>query len=114
MKGMIPLILTFLLYNLSYAQHISEFSSLKGQGQDSNFNLPDSHTFQLIIETGDDLSDGNSMPGTLKPYGRHPHRFLPPSPTFPPSKAYSEKNPPKIPKNAPKGVNFDPVFCRKY
>lgn len=43
------------------AQHISEFISLGGGSQTTNLVIPDQHTFQYIIEHGDDLTDGGTM-----------------------------------------------------
>ncbi len=44
------------------AQHISEFTSLSGSNQTTDFRLPDTHTFQYIIEEQDALTEGGILP----------------------------------------------------
>ncbi|MGB5264543.1 MAG: alkaline phosphatase PhoX, partial [Lutimonas sp.] len=51
-----------LFYGFCYAQHISEFESLHNTPQDSDFHLALTHDFQVIIQHGDPLSDGGSLP----------------------------------------------------
>ena len=65
MKSLVPLILSFFLYALCGAQHISEFTSLSAEGQNSNFNLPTTHTFQYIIQHEDPLTNNGLMPDVL-------------------------------------------------
>lgn len=67
MKRMAPLILSFFACTLCYTQqkHISDFVSLDPGNQDANFNLPDTHTFQYLIENTDALSKGGTMPDNL-------------------------------------------------
>ena len=50
------------LYALNFlgAQHISEFVSLAGGNQTSDFIHPPEHTFQYIIEEGDPLDNGGT------------------------------------------------------
>jgi len=48
--------------NLLFAQHISDFVSLSPGVQDANFHLPSTHSFQYIIEFGDSLSEGGTLP----------------------------------------------------
>jgi len=45
-----------------YAQHISDFSSLTPQKQDEDFHIPDTYTFQYIIEEGATLTEGGNLP----------------------------------------------------
>lgn len=59
---MVPLILALFLCTLGYAQHISKFTSPPGEGQDSNFNLPTTHSFQVLFSTQDFLSLGGVIP----------------------------------------------------
>ncbi|MFK7936209.1 MAG: alkaline phosphatase PhoX [Saprospiraceae bacterium] len=42
--------------------HISNFTSLASASQTPNFILPTTHTFQYIVETGDPLIAGGTMP----------------------------------------------------
>ena len=67
MKHTVPLILTFLICHIFYAQqlHISDFTSVEPGAQDENFNLPDTHTFQYIIANKDPLTEGGIMPDQL-------------------------------------------------
>jgi secreted PhoX family phosphatase len=67
MKSLIPLILSFFLSMHCYAQqkHISEFESPSGLGQDDNFNLPNTHSFQILIKHEDLLTQGGKMPDNL-------------------------------------------------
>ncbi|MCB0843385.1 MAG: DUF839 domain-containing protein [Bacteroidetes bacterium] len=45
-----------------FSQHISSFTSLEPGDQDSDFHLPPTHTFQYLIETGDPLAAGGTLP----------------------------------------------------
>ncbi len=67
MKSMVPLILSFFLCALVFAQqkHISDFTSLDPDAQDSIFHLPLTHKFQYLIEHTDPLTQGGSMPDNL-------------------------------------------------
>ena len=65
MKYTVPLILAFFLCHICHAQHISDFTSFEAIGQDTNFNLPSTHTFQVLIEQGDDLHKGGELPGKV-------------------------------------------------
>ena len=47
------------------AQHISEFISLAPAIQDTDLFLPSTHSFQYIIETGDPLTQGGTLPDDL-------------------------------------------------
>ena len=47
------------------AQHISQFNSLGPGVQDDTLHFPKSHGFQVIIQTGDTLSDGTIMPENI-------------------------------------------------
>ena len=53
MKIIPSVILLCLCFNALIAQHISDFVSLSGDGQDENFRLPSTHTFQYILEPAD-------------------------------------------------------------
>ncbi|MDH3649018.1 MAG: DUF839 domain-containing protein [Saprospiraceae bacterium] len=56
-------ILTLLLiWDLSPAQHISEFTSVIPGAQDAQMHIPSSHTYQYIIEHGDSLTAGGTIP----------------------------------------------------
>ena len=44
-----------------HGQLINDFISLPGGTQDFNFHLPDTHTFQYIIEHGDSIDIGGTM-----------------------------------------------------
>ena len=44
-----------------HGQLINDFISLSGGTQDFNFHLPDTHTFQYIIEHGDSIDIGGTM-----------------------------------------------------
>ena len=63
MKNMIPLVMMLSLIELVVGQHISDFEGLSPDAQDTDFHIPASHTFQFIIEEGDPLSGGGSLPG---------------------------------------------------
>ena len=54
----------FSIINPINAQHISEFVSLAGGSQSTDFVQPSEHTFQYIIEAGDAYTSGG---GTLAP-----------------------------------------------
>ena len=58
-------VLAFLLFgSCIYAQqHISEFTSVAPLAPSTDFVIPDSHLFQVIIEQGDALTEGGFMPG---------------------------------------------------
>lgn len=63
MKNCILAILCGLLaVNLSWTQSIGTFTSVAPGTQDSRLNIPGTHAFQLIIENGDPLSAGGTMP----------------------------------------------------
>lgn len=47
------------------AQHISDFNSLEPAIQNTDLFLPSTHSFQYIIETGDPLTEGGTMPDIL-------------------------------------------------
>ncbi|MCB0846400.1 MAG: DUF839 domain-containing protein [Bacteroidetes bacterium] len=55
--AMLPLLPSFL-----FSQHISDFTSLEPGNQDSDFHLPSTHTFQYLIETGEPLTAGGTLP----------------------------------------------------
>ncbi len=74
MKSTVSLILSFFLCTLCYAQHISEFTSLGADGQNSDFILPATHTFQDLIQHGDALNDGGTMPDVLDFTGYVPRK----------------------------------------
>jgi len=57
------IILLFASSHLSFGQPISSFNSLAPGTEDSDFHIPDSHTFQYIIEEGDPLTAGGVLPG---------------------------------------------------
>jgi len=57
----ITILLLVATYQLS-AQHISEFSSSTPGDQDTDFHLPATHSFQYIIEHGDPLTEGETLP----------------------------------------------------
>ncbi len=61
-KIITTVILVGLLSNFIYAQHISEFNSLAQGIQDTDFHIPSTHYFQYIIEHGDDLTEGGTLP----------------------------------------------------
>lgn len=61
MKKYLQVWILTLFSALGNSQHISEFVSLSGGGQNSTFEYPQDHTFQYIIEHGDDLSTGALM-----------------------------------------------------
>lgn len=65
MRRTVPLILTLFICMLCQAQHISEFESLAPGAQNSDFHLPENYTFQYLIEKGDLLDSGESLPGSL-------------------------------------------------
>ncbi len=44
------------------AQQIGDFVSIAPAGQNSDFVIPSTHTFQKIIETGDPLTQGGNLP----------------------------------------------------
>jgi len=46
-----------------YSQQIADFTSIEPHVQDSYFHLPETHTFQYIIEEGDLLTEGGRLPG---------------------------------------------------
>ena len=48
--------------SLVFGQHISLFTSLNGGNQDKDLHLPTTHSFQYIIETGDPLTEGGTLP----------------------------------------------------
>ena len=55
--------LFFLLFSSHlFSQHISTFTSLAPGAQDTDFHLPANHTFQYLIETGDPLTAGGTLP----------------------------------------------------
>jgi hypothetical protein len=58
----ILIVLLLWLGNIIWAQHISEFNELTATGQDTNFHIPSTHTFQYIIQDGDDLTEGGILP----------------------------------------------------
>lgn len=62
MNRTVPLILTLFLCHIFYAQHISEFTALPADGQDSNFNLPSTHTFQVLFDKDEFLALGGIIP----------------------------------------------------
>jgi len=62
MKSAVSLVLSFFLCMLGYAQHISEFTSLASEAQDSNFNLPSTHSFQILFTTQQFLDLGGLIP----------------------------------------------------
>ena len=55
-------ILIWLLGSTVFAQHISEFKSLGSDVRNTDLHLPSTHTFQYIIEHGDNLTDGGTLP----------------------------------------------------
>ena len=55
-----------LLFSLSTeGQHISQFQSLGRGTQSENLVMPSSHSFQVIIQKGDNLTDGSLMPAFI-------------------------------------------------
>jgi len=62
----ITILLLVATYQLS-AQHISEFSSSTPGDQDTDFHLPATHSFQYIIEHGDPLTEGETLPKNCDP-----------------------------------------------
>ncbi|MCA0933333.1 PhoX family protein [Lutimonas saemankumensis] len=62
MKNLVPLILYFSLTLFGYGQHISNFDSLDGALQNSQFHLPSTHTFQILFDTQDFLDAGGVIP----------------------------------------------------
>ena len=56
--------LSLLIYPIT-AQNIGDFVSVEPLTQSTDFVIPSSHTFQVIAETGDALSEGGTLP--LKP-----------------------------------------------
>jgi len=64
-KYFIALILMCISFMDLNSQHISEFVSLAGGSQTTDFIQPPEHTFQYIIEQGDALTDGGTMSGNF-------------------------------------------------
>ncbi len=62
MKKCLILSLIVFISTTSYNQHISSFQSIVPTSKDATFQFPVSHTFQYIIEHGDGLTSGGSMP----------------------------------------------------
>jgi len=56
------ILLTLMFYNQLSAQSIADFTSLAPGNQDSYFHLPITHSFQYIIEYGDSLTEGGTLP----------------------------------------------------
>jgi len=63
-------------------EHIADFVSLEPLLQNTNFEIPDSHIFQKIIEAGDPLTEGGVLPenndftGYVPINGSSEHGFL--------------------------------------
>lgn len=64
MKYMIPLIMALAICTICRAQHFSDFGGLSPGFQDNDFHIPATHTFQVLIEEGEDLQGGGALPGT--------------------------------------------------
>ncbi|HIA07325.1 MAG TPA: DUF839 domain-containing protein [Flavobacteriales bacterium] len=56
------LILVFGVIQVGVAQHISEFTSLTPGAQNTDFYIPNTHTFQYLIKFGDSLTEGGTLP----------------------------------------------------
>lgn len=61
-KVIVIAILILTLSNQLSAQLIGEFNSLAPGAQDSYFHIPTTHSFQYIIEYGDPLTEGGTLP----------------------------------------------------
>jgi hypothetical protein len=62
-KSILLIIILFNFCCTVYAQHISDFISINPTAKTTNFQYPsDSHTFQYIIEQGDSLTTGGTLP----------------------------------------------------
>ena len=56
------LFVTFLMITGSYAQTIGDFTSVEPVNQSTDLVIPSSHSFQYIIQNGDALTAGGTMP----------------------------------------------------
>jgi secreted PhoX family phosphatase len=63
MKNKFLFLFLFSLYANLNAQNIGNFISVEPSGQSSNFIIPSTHIFQKIIEEGDVLLQGGTLPG---------------------------------------------------
>ena len=63
MKNMIPLVMAVCFMQFLTGQHISDFEGLSPGAQDTDFHIPQSHSFQFLIEEGDPLDGGGNLPG---------------------------------------------------
>jgi len=61
-KLIVSVILLITLCKFLNAQHISELNSLEPNPQNTDLVLPSTHSFQYIIETGDFLTEGGTLP----------------------------------------------------
>jgi len=50
--------LSFLAIPLLNAQHISDFESVNPNGRSATLNIPETHTFQKLIQNGDQMTGG--------------------------------------------------------
>jgi len=58
----LPIFLLLTGAQIAKAQHISEFTSLTPGAQNTDFYLPGTHTFQYLIQFGDSLTEGGTLP----------------------------------------------------
>lgn len=56
------LVVAFLIFTGSYAQTIGDFTSVEPVNQSTDLVIPSSHSFQYIIQNGDALTAGGTMP----------------------------------------------------
>ncbi|PQV44599.1 hypothetical protein CLV33_1199 [Jejuia pallidilutea] len=63
MKNIFLFIIVFTLDSCLIAQNIGDFISVEPSVQSSNFTIPSTHIFQKIIEEGDILLQGGTLPG---------------------------------------------------
>lgn len=61
MKKVLLAVLIGASASFTYAQNIGDFVSVDPRNQDDNLHLPPTHSFQLISQSGDPLTDGTDM-----------------------------------------------------
>ncbi|MEO5647210.1 MAG: hypothetical protein ABIQ56_02545, partial [Chitinophagaceae bacterium] len=59
------LIISFLFLHNAFPQAIGTFNSVSPGVQTENFIIPSTHAFQRIIKSGDTLTDGSFLGGSL-------------------------------------------------
>jgi len=67
MKIYLGVLVSFLVTAVCVAQeNIGDFNSLVAGSQNKNFVIPSTHRFQRIIEEGDPLTEGGTLPGNIR------------------------------------------------